>query len=408
VGDAGPPPISAFRFFFARTGTVRHMTVRFRTAARAVLLPAVLLATTLAGCGSDDTPPTAAPPSPVQTATGPASPTTSRGPVTAPGVAITGTVSSGIEVPWGLAFLPDGSALVAERNSARIVRVPAGGGDPVQVGTVSGVQAVGEGGLLGLAVPPADATGGTLTVYAYFTASGDNRIVRMPLTGDRLGEPSTVLEGIPAGGRHNGGRMIVGPDGKLWIGTGEAGEVSLSQDRENLGGKILRLNLDGTVPDDNPFPGSPVWSWGHRNVQGLAFDSAGQLWATEFGQNEWDELNRIQRGGNYGWPDVEGKGTGGGRYIEPEVVWTTDEASPSGLAIVDDVAYVAGLRGRRLWQIPLGEPVGTPRSHFTEQFGRLRTVEPAPGGGLWLTTSNRDGRGDPTDEDDRIIALTLR
>jgi glucose/arabinose dehydrogenase len=229
----------------------------------------------------------------------------------------------------------------------------------------------------------------------------------MPYENGRLGRATTVLTGIPNAGNHNGGRMIFGPDGKLWIGTGEAGDKPLSQDLRSLGGKILRLNPDGSVPADNPFRGSPVWSLGHRNVQGLAFDSQGRLWATEFGQNDWDELNRIERGKNYGWPAVEGKGTGGGRYVEPFVVWTTDEASPSGLAIVDDVAYVAGLRGERLWQVPLNGDGENDVARFEGEYGRLRTVEPAPDGSLWLTTSNHDGRGNPADDDDRILRVQI-
>jgi glucose/arabinose dehydrogenase len=320
-----------------------------------------------------------------------------------PAVDVAGTVVTGLEVPWGLAFLPDGSALVAERDSARVVRVGVDG-TPTPLGTVPGVDASGEGGLLGLVVPPDDE--GTLLAYLSSTL-GDNRVVRMSVTGGSLGAPQPVLTGIPHARNHDGGRMVVGPDGNLWIGTGDAGEGSRSQDTGSLAGKILRIGLDGSVPPDNPFPGSPVWSYGHRNVQGLAFDSAGRLWATEFGQNTWDELNLITEGGNYGWPQVEGRGDREG-FIDPQVVWATDDASPSGLAIVDDVAYVAGLRGARLWQVPLvGGVAGKPVARLTGEFGRLRTVAPAPGGGLWLTTSNRDGRGDPTSSDDRLLRLTL-
>jgi glucose/arabinose dehydrogenase len=368
------------------------------------LLAPLLLVPLIAACGDDepaDLPPTVPP------ATTTAVPGTSPppGPTEAPEVSVAGTVARNLEVPWGVAFLPDGGALVAERDTARVVRVGEDGGT-ADAGTVAGVVPNGEGGLLGLAIPPAAGGGGT-TVYAYFTAANDNRIVAMPYENGRLGRPTTVLTGIPNAGNHNGGRMIFGPDGKLWVGTGEAGDKPLSQDLKSLGGKILRLNPDGSVPADNPFRGSPVWTLGHRNVQGLAFDSRGRLWATEFGQNDWDELNLIQRGRNYGWPEVEGKGTGGGRYVEPFVVWTTDEASPSGLAIVDDVAYVAGLRGRRLWQVPLNGDGENDVARFEGEYGRLRTVERAPDGTLWLTTSNRDGRGNPADGDDRILRVRI-
>jgi glucose/arabinose dehydrogenase len=372
------------------------------------LLASVLLVPLLAACGDDDPPelPPTVPPSTSAAAATPSATTPSAYPTTVPDVSVARTVATGLEVPWGIALLPDGSALVAERDTTRIMRVT-GDGQKRSLGEVAGAVPFGEGGLLGLAIPPADLTDGTVTVYVYFTAENDNRIVRMPYANGELGRPATVLTGIPRAGNHDGGRMLVGPDGKLWVGTGEAGNEPLSQDLGSLGGKILRLNLDGSVPADNPFRNSPVWSLGHRNVQGLAFDSRGQLWATEFGQNEWDELNRVERGKNYGWPEVEGKGTGGGRYVEPFVVWTTDEASPSGLAIVDDVAYVAGLRGKRLWQVPLGD-ADAAVARFEDEYGRLRTVLPAPsGGGLWLSTSNHDGRGDPDRQDDRILELKL-
>jgi glucose/arabinose dehydrogenase len=315
-------------------------------------------------------------------------------------------VTTGLRVPWGLAFLPDGTALVAERPTGRVVRIGPDGG-AATAGTVPGVADQGEGGLLGLAVVPGGGAA-IANVYAYFTStSGDNRVVRMPYRGGRLGAPAPVLTGIPAAGNHNGGRIVLGPDGNLWIGTGDAGDRAESQDRGSLGGKILRIRPDGSVPRDNPFPGSPVWSYGHRNVQGLAFDSRGQLWATEFGQNTWDELNKVTKGGNHGWPDVEGRGEGRG-LVDPQVVWRTDEASPSGLAILGDVAYVAGLRGERLWQVPVGGgTAGRPVAALEGRLGRLRTVEPDPDGGLWVTTSNRDGRGSPADGDDRIVRLAV-
>jgi glucose/arabinose dehydrogenase len=219
-----------------------------------------------------------------------------------------------------------------------------------------------------------------------------------------------VQAGIASAFNHNGGLLKIGPDHKLWIGTGDAGTPSRSQDRSSLNGKILRLNLDGSVPGDNPFRDSPVYSMGHRNVQGLAFDSKNQPWAIEFGQNTWDELNRIQAGKNYGWPAVEGKGGGESGFVDPVVQWATSEASPSGMAIVNDVAYIGALRGQRLWQVPL-DPVkgvaGKPKGWLREQFGRIRNVVATADSQLWITTSNRDGRGDPGPDDDRVIQLSL-
>ncbi len=293
--------------------------------------------------------------------------------------------------------------MVSERDSGRILLVSPTGATSV-LGTVPGIQHGGEGGLLGLAIDPAAPD----LVYAYLTSiQGDNRIVRMTYGPKKLGAATVIFTGIPSGQIHNGGRIVFGPDGNLWIGTGEAGLRDPAQNKESLGGKILRISPSGRVPTGNPFPGSPVWSLGHRNVQGLAFDSTGQLWATEFGQNTWDELNEIQKGGNYGWPIVEGKAKGKA-YIDPLAVWRPEEASPSGLAIVGDVAYVAALRGARLWQIPLvGDQRGAASALFTYEYGRLRTVVATSEGDLWLTTSNTDGRGSASPTDDRILRIDL-
>ena len=307
-------------------------------------------------------------------------------------------------MPWGLAFLPGGDALVSERETGRILRL-APGGAPRQVYDVPGVAASGEGGLLGLAVSPAFAKDNL--VYAYYTGEQDNRIVRFRLGG---GEPEVIFDGIAKAGFHNGGRIAFGPDGLLYVGTGDAGDTERSQDRSSPNGKILRLTPDGAPARGNPTAGSPVYSLGHRNVQGLAWDAAGRLFATEFGQNQLDEVNLIQPGRNYGWPLVEGTGdTDGGRFTNPLVTWSTDEASPSGMAIAGDTVYVAALRGERLWSVPLnGATVGEPRAELRGRYGRLRTAAIAPDGSLWLTTSNTDGRGDPRNGDDRILRFPAR
>jgi glucose/arabinose dehydrogenase len=306
------------------------------------------------------------------------------------------TIASNLEAPWGIAFLPDGSALITERDSARILSVnPAGATREVQ--RLAEVDPGGEGGLLGIAVAPTYAT--DKWVYVYYTAAADNRIARL-----RLGEaPQPILIGIPKAGNHNGGRLAFGPDGFLYAGTGDAAERDRSQNRKSLGGKILRLTPDGQPAPGNPFPGSPVYSYGHRNVQGLAWDSTGQLFASEFGQNRYDELNRIIAGGNYGWPNVEGAG-GGGDFIDPVATWATSDASPSGLAIADDRAYLACLRGEKLYRI--GTDGEGAQALLSDEYGRLRDVTVAPDGSLWILTSNRDGRGNPSHSDDRILRLT--
>src|SRR4051812_26272287 len=209
----------------------------------------------------------------------------------------TKTIATGLHVPWGLVFLPNGDALVAERTTAKILRIPRGGGPPRTVRTLPGVDtAAGEGGLLGLALSPRFRR--DRLVFAYYTSPDDNRIVRFRLHG----EVHPILTGIARGFNHDGGRLAFGPDGKLYAGVGETGNPALAQDKSSLNGKILRINPDGSVPKGNPF-GTPVWSYGHRNVQGLAFDRRGRLWATEFGQNTTDEVNLIRRGHDYGWPD---------------------------------------------------------------------------------------------------------
>lgn len=310
------------------------------------------------------------------------------------------TVATGLRVPWGMAFLPSGDALVAERGG-RIVQIARTGHRVRTVMRVPGVVEEGEGGLLGLAVSPTYRR--DRLVYAYLTTARDNRIVRFRLGG----RPQVVLSGLQSGAIHNGGRIAFGPDGKLYAGVGDTGESDLAQRRGSRNGKILRMHPGGGVPRDNPFRRSRVWSWGHRNVQGLAWDRSRRLWATEFGQNEFDEVNLIRRGRNYGWPTVEGRGsTHGGRFVNPRVVWSTAEASPSGAAIVGSTLYVGALRGERLWAVPLrGSSTGKPRALLAGRLGRIRTVVAAPDGSLWLTTSNRDGRGQVRSGDDRVMRL---
>jgi glucose/arabinose dehydrogenase len=328
--------------------------------------------------------------------------------VAAPGARVTGTMARDVDVPWGIAFLPGGDALVSARETGRILRVDANGGKR-RVGTVPGVfgqrGSGGEGGLLGLAVPPNFSS--TRWVYAYVSTSSDNRVVRMRYRHGDLGAVRVVRKGIPHGLHHNGGRIAFGPDGNLYVTTGESGVAALAQRKSSLGGKILRMTRTGGVPAGNPFPGSIVYSYGHRNVEGLAWDSAGRLWATEFGEHTWDELNLIRPGRNYGWPAVEGR-SNDSRFTNPKVQWRTDNAGPSGIAIIDNVAWIGGLTGHRLWRVPLnGTSVGKKQAFFNDSFGRVRTAAAAPNGTLWLTTSNTDGRATPGPRDDRILRLQV-
>ncbi|SMG49010.1 Glucose/arabinose dehydrogenase, beta-propeller fold [Rhodococcus rhodochrous J3] len=324
----------------------------------------------------------------------------------------TGIVASGLDTPWGVAFLPGGSALVTERNTGRIVEIT--DGEVREVGRVGETLAQGESGLLGIAVSPTFDT--DRFVYLYVTTGSDNRVLRAVFDGTTLAEPEVILDGIPAGRIHDGGRMIFGPDGMLYVATGEAGRRELAQDPNSLGGKILRITGDGEPAPGNPDPASPVYSLGHRNVQGLAFDDRGRLWASEFGQNDVDELNLVTAGANYGWPVVEGAG-GSDEFVDPVLTWPVSQASPSGLAWFEGSLWMATLRGERLWRIDVQDTdvqdtdvqgtAATATDFFVGEYGRLRTVVAAPDGSLWLTTSNRDGRGSPAGDDDRILRIEI-
>ncbi|MER5596031.1 PQQ-dependent sugar dehydrogenase [Streptomyces sp. NPDC002265] len=384
-----------------------------RRAVTSVLAAGTLLLT--AGCSSDaggsgrDPSGTAsARTGATASATGPAA---ESAPPAKGSVKVLRTVAEGLKTPWGLAPVPGGGLLVSSRDEGTITLVDEKTGRKTELGEVPGVSPAGEGGLLGIALSPDFASDHML--YAYFTSASDNRIVRMLYdpakpAGEQLGAPDTVFKGIPKGMIHNGGRIAFGPDRMLYAGTGETGDRGLSQDRKSLGGKILRLTPEGEPAPGNPFPDSPVYSYGHRNVQGLAWDAKQRLFASEFGQDTWDELNAIVPGGDYGWPDAEGRSSDP-KYRNPVAQWHTDDASPSGAAYAQGSVWMAGLKGRRLWRVPLRgtEASAAPQAFLTGTYGRLRTVVPAGGDKLWLVTSNTDGRGDPKPGDDRILELEV-
>lgn len=316
---------------------------------------------------------------------------------------MTDTVAEGLDVPWGIAFRASGGALVGERDRGRILQVTAAGAVSTltELSGVDLTNGTSEGGLLGLALTEDESV-----LFAYYSTTDDNRIVQMSFDGTRAGTPSPILTGIPRGQHHNGGRLAIGPDGLLYATTGESGRPDLAQDKRSLGGKILRLTPAGGAAPGNPFD-SPVWTWGHRNVEGIAFDARGRLWATEFGDQRYDELNLIQRGHNYGWPQTEGRTDEAG-ITGPKVTWTPDDCSPSGIAIVSSTAYIGALQGGCVFSVPLsGTSAGTPRAHLSNKYGRIRTVAAAPDKTLWVTTSNTDGRADPGRDDDRILRVSV-
>ncbi|WP_164001802.1 lectin [Pyxidicoccus caerfyrddinensis] len=305
-------------------------------------------------------------------------------------------VTTDTDIPWGLVPLADGTVLYSRRDAQDIVRLNPVTGAKTTLGTVPNVQSTdGEGGLLGLAVSPSFATDRWL--YIMHTSPTDNRIVRIQVTAGftlDLASEQVLVQGLLRNKFHNGGRLRWGPDGKLYASTGDAQNGANSQNTSNLAGKVLRLNPDGTIPSDNPF-GNLVWSYGHRNPQGLAFDSAGRLWEQEFGNSVMDETNLIVKGGNYGWPDCEGtvsqsgSGCATAGYLAPKQTYSTAEGSCSGIAIVRDVLYVACQRGTRLYrEVISGTSLTNVTPYFVGTYGRLRTVEPSVDGNLWLTTSN--------------------
>ncbi|MDX3695145.1 PQQ-dependent sugar dehydrogenase [Streptomyces europaeiscabiei] len=385
-----------------------------RRVVKAALAAAVLLVTT--GCSSDEGDKTDAagssPPSSSSSESPPPEQAADAAPPAKGSVKVVRTVAEDLDTPWGLTPLPEGGLLVSSRDEATISRIDEESGKETVLGEVPGVAPAGEGGLMGIAVSPEYAS--DHMIYAYFTSESDNRIVRMLYgpekpAGEQLGAPDTILRGIPKGTNHNGGRLAFGPDQMLYASTGERYEGPLAQDKDSLGGKILRMTPDGEPAPGNPFDNSVVYSYGHRNVQGLAWDGKQRLWASEFGQNTWDELNQIKPGGNYGWPEVEGKGGKSG-YIDPVAVWQTDEASPSGIAIAEGSVWMAGLKGQRLWRIPLDgtKPSADPQAFLEGDYGRLRTVVSAGGDKLWLMTSETDGRGSPEGGDDKILELEVK
>jgi glucose/arabinose dehydrogenase len=345
-------------------------------------------------------------PSPAQTS--PSSPRTSSAAPSGTATLrpkVTGVIADNLDVPWGIAFLGSGDALVSERNSGRVVRI-SNRGKVSSIGNVAGVVApsgLGEGGLMGIALAPNDEE----TLFAYITTGSDDRVVRCSMAGGRLGRPKAILTDIPASVHHHGGRLLFDRRGMLLVSTGDAENPSAAQDNQSILGKILRIRTDGRAAPGNPY-GNRVWSYGHRNVEGLAFDAKGRLWATEFGDQKADELNLIVKGKNYGWPRVEGRSEESGLEA-PRLTWSpTSSCSPAGLAIAASTAFVGALRGQCLFAVPLrGTAAGKPRPYFAEDYGRVRSVAAAPDGTLWMTTSNTDGRTEPGRDDDLILRVSI-
>ncbi|SCF17687.1 Glucose/arabinose dehydrogenase, beta-propeller fold [Micromonospora haikouensis] len=326
--------------------------------------------------------------------------------------AVCGTtvVTTERDLPWGLVQLSDGTVLYGRRDLFDIVAMNPDGTNKRSIGSVPNAAGTnGEGGVLGLAVASTFATDRWL--YIYHTTATDNRIVRMRYDGTlQTSSLQVLVTGIPRNKYHNGGRLRFGPDGMLYAATGDGQTPDRAQDVNDLAGKVLRIRPDGSVPADNPF-GNQVWSYGHRNPQGLAFDSRGRLFEQEFGNNVMDETNIIVRGGNYGWPACEGTvgDCANPNYLAPVRTYPVAEASCSGLAIVRDVVYLACLRGNRMYrEVISGDTLTDVQQYFVGTYSRLRTVEPTIDGNLWLTTSTGGDKDSvPNNSNERILKVTL-
>jgi glucose/arabinose dehydrogenase len=333
-------------------------------------------------------------------------------------------VATDTDVVWGLVTLPDGSILYNRRDAHNITRLVPGTGARTNVGLVPNVMSTnGEGGLTGLEINPVSFRTDHW-LYIMHTSAGmngakDNRIVRIKLTADFHLDTSTeqvLVKGIAWNKFHNGGRLRFSPDGKfLFAGTGDAQNGANAQKTSSLNGKVLRINPDGSIPTDNPFHNA-VWSYGHRNIQGLAFDAQGRLWEQEFGDSKQDETNLIQKGGNYGWPTCEGTVSHGGKgcatpgFIAPKRTYGVKQGSCSGIAVVANHLWIACQRGTRLYRetITSGGTLTDVRSLLVGAHGRLRTVEPAPDGRLWLATTNGGDKDSvPDNSHNQIFQLTL-
>lgn len=323
-------------------------------------------------------------------------------------------VAQGLNVPWEIAFLPSGEILVTERPGT-IKKI----GKDGAVFPIEGVEHIGEGGLLGLALHPRFSE--NYWIYLYLTTKTENglvnRVERYRLENNQLFDRTVIIDNIPGAAYHDGGRIVFGkefrPHWYLFITTGDADQSELAQNVNSLAGKILRIWDDGSIPDDNPF-GNAVFSYGHRNPQGLAWDNEGRLWATEHGRSGvlsgLDELNLIEMGKNYGWPIIQGDEMNEGMqrpiiHSGPDKTW-----APAGAVFYNGSIFFTGLRGESLYQVKISKDgkIGSLSNHFQGEFGRLRAIQIGPDGFFYVSTSNTDGRGQVRSGDDKIIKINSR
>jgi glucose/arabinose dehydrogenase len=323
---------------------------------------------------------------------------------------VTTVIAENLDTPWGIAFLPDGNMLVTERPGT-VKHVNTKQKTVTDVTQLRQVKEIGEGGLLGIALHPDFEKNNFVYFYYTYDAQGSNtrnRVVRMSYANNSLAQEKIIVDRIPGASNHNGGRIKFGPDRNLYITTGDAQEPSLAQERNSLAGKILRVTDEGQKVPGNPF-NNQIFSYGHRNPQGITWDDKGNLWQTEHGRSlptGFDEINLIESGKNYGWPVIQGDESQSGmttpvRHSGPTTVW-----APGSAAIAKTSLFFGGLRGQALFEgvIDNGK-ITEVKEHFKGEFGRIREVVVGPDGMIYITTSNRDGRGNPAREDDRIVRI---
>jgi glucose/arabinose dehydrogenase len=324
-------------------------------------------------------------------------------------VAVT-VLAKKLSVPSGIAFLPDGTALVTERDNARILRIGPGTDTKTNSLTVAEAQRLdevspgGDGGLLGIAVSPKYKSDNT--VYVYYSTDTDNRVAKLTLGG----KVQPILTGIPRSLADNGGGLAFGPDGYLYVGTGDGSAGSaLAASNKSLAGKILRITTAGKPAPGNPAQTSPIWASGFRNVQGFAWDSSKRMYASESNQKRFGELNLVDKGKSYGFPTVEGAGTDA-KLANPLVSWPIAESSCSGVAVLERTIATACLTGQRLWLVDTsgnGTLLGRPQAILAGEYGRLRALIAAPDGSLWVSTSNQEEGGEANPDDDRLIRIVF-
>ena len=326
-------------------------------------------------------------------------------------------IAENLVIPWAIAIDDEDKLYFTERPGR--IRVIEEGRLRQQPLITFGAPFVslGEGGLMGLTLDP-DFSQNRYMYVMHTYAEGNriyNRVVRLLEQNNTASIDRILIDRIPGGQIHNGGRIKIGPDQKLYITTGDAGIPALAQDPSSTAGKILRIELDGSIPDDNPIANSLVYSLGHRNPQGLTWGWQNILYASEHGPRAYDEINIIEPGANYGWPLVQGDEDTDEADVNQPLVHSQEETwAPSGIAFIDQEPWrgkllVANLRGEQLLAISLNEEgteVEQIESWLKNEYGRLREVIQATDGSIYLTTNNRDGRGNPDRTDDKIIRLT--